>query len=361
VHLFHGSEVAFYENADKLSTGLMQTVADVPGTEVIFESTANGPGNFFYNLVMGAINHSNGFELIFIPWYWQPEYTDPGANLQLSDLDEEEHRYFEAYKFDGLTLAHLAWRRRKIGAFGGPDYKWKFVQEYPFNPQEAFVKAEGRFFDLARVYMFRGRKVVVPDDAPLIIGIDPGRTGDPTEIARRTGNKVWQIETIPADDGAERDMRLAGRVARIIDRENPDLVVFDVTNEHGAMDRLHELGYSKRVVKGVHFGEKAWTQAGIGTKGLRCIFSFRDWLQEVEGSLAGRPGTYDRDRARCRVRKSSSNNVAYLVSKDEIKKSLGWSPNKLDAVILTFAYPHRKKVGVNCHAEPGTPDESKTV
>jgi len=82
VHLFHGSEVAFYENADKLSTGLMQTVADVPGTEVIFESTANGPGNFFYNLVMGAINHSNGFELIFIPWYWQPEYTDPGANLQ---------------------------------------------------------------------------------------------------------------------------------------------------------------------------------------------------------------------------------------------------------------------------------------
>lgn len=55
VQLFHGSEVAFYENADQLSTGLMQTVADVHGTEVIFESTANGPGNFFYNLVMGAI------------------------------------------------------------------------------------------------------------------------------------------------------------------------------------------------------------------------------------------------------------------------------------------------------------------
>jgi hypothetical protein len=320
----------------------MQTVPDVPGTEVIFESTANGPGNFFYNLVMGAINHSNGFELIFIPWYWQPEYTDPGANLQLSDLDEEEHRYFEAYKFDGLTLAHLAWRRRKIGAFGGPDYKWKFVQEYPFNPQEAFVKAEGRFFDLARVYMFRGRKVVVPDDAPLIIGIDQGRTGDPTEIARRTGNKVWQIETIPADDGAERDMRLAGRVARIIDRENPDLVVFDVTNEHGAMDRLHELGYSKRVVKGVHFGEKALDPSRHRNKRVEMHFSFRDWLQEVEGSLPDDQELMTEIGA-VPGEKESSNNVAYLVSKDEIKKSLGWSPNKLDAVILTFAYPARKR------------------
>jgi hypothetical protein len=33
VQLFHGSEVAFYENAEQLSTGLMQTVADAPGTE----------------------------------------------------------------------------------------------------------------------------------------------------------------------------------------------------------------------------------------------------------------------------------------------------------------------------------------
>jgi hypothetical protein len=71
VQLFHGSEVAFYENADALSTGLMQTVADAPGTELIFESTANGPGNFFYDLVNGAIAGKNGFLLVFIPWYWQ--------------------------------------------------------------------------------------------------------------------------------------------------------------------------------------------------------------------------------------------------------------------------------------------------
>lgn len=339
VQLFHGSEVGFYENADELSTGLMQTVADVVGTELIFESTANGPGNFFYELVMGAIAGKNGFELIFIPWYWQDEYTDPEGLLE-SDLDEKEIVYYATYKADGLTLNHLAWRRRKIASFGGQE--WKFIQEYPFNPEEAFVKAEGRFFDLAKVYAARGRKITLDKNSPLIIGIDQGRTGDDTEIARRMGKKLEAFETIPADDGTERDMRLAGRVARIIDIEKPDLVVFDVTNEHGALDRLHELGYSKRLVKGVHFGEKAMDTTRHRNKRVEMHFGFREWFDDPDVSIPN-DQKFITEIGAIPVEKESSNNVAYLVSKDDIKKDLRWSPNKLDAAILTFAYPVRKK------------------
>jgi len=339
VQLFHGSEVAFYENADQLSTGLMQTVADVHGTEVIFESTANGPGNFFYNLVMGAIAGKNGFVLVFIPWYYDDGYRDtPG--LRECDLDEKEQKYYELYKADGLTLEHLAWRRRKVASFGGAE--WKFVQEYPFNPEEAFVKAEGRFFDLARVYLARGKKV--PDDVtkPLIVGIDQGRTGDDTEILRRQGRKMYPFETIKADDGTERDMRLAGRVAHIIDRENPDLVVFDTTNEHGALDRLHELGYSKRLVKGVHFGEKAVDPQRHRNMRVQMHFDFREWFQDPDVSIPD-DQQFITEIGAIPVEKETSNQVAYLVAKDDIKKDLGWSPNKLDAAILTFAFPVRKK------------------
>jgi hypothetical protein len=339
VQLFHGSEVAFYENADQLSTGLMQTVADVAGTEVIFESTANGPGNFFYDIVMGAIAGKNGFILVFIPWYYDDGYKDfPG--LPECDLDEKEQKYYMIHKADGLTLEHLAWRRRKIASFNNQE--WKFVQEYPFNPEEAFVKAEGRFFDLARVYLARGKKV--PDDItkPLIIGIDQGRTGDDTEIARRMGRKMYPFETIRADDGVERDMRLAGRVAQIIDREKPDLVVFDTTNEHGAMDRLHELGYSKRLVKGVHFGEKAIDPQRHRNMRVQMHFDFREWFQDPDVSIPD-DQQFITEIGAIPVELGTSNQVAYLVSKDDIKKDLGWSPNKLDAAILTFAYPCRKK------------------
>jgi len=339
VQLFHGSEVAFYENADELSTGLMQTVADVPGTEIIFESTANGPGNFFYNTVMGAVAGKNGFLLIFIPWYWQDEYQDAIPLLE-KDLDEKERKYYELFQKDGLTLNHLAWRRRKLASFEGKE--WKLLQEYPFTVEEAFIKAEGRFFDLAKVYGARGRKTTPLVSDPLIIGVDQGRTGDDTEIARRRGKVIAPLETIPADEGDQRDMRLAGRLAKIIENEKPDLVIIDTTNEHGALDRLHELGYSKRLVKGVHFGEKALDPTRHRNKRVEMHFDFREWLDDPDAALPVDQKLVTEIGA-IPVEKETSNNVAYLVSKDDIKKDLGWSPNKLDAVILTFAYKVRKK------------------
>lgn len=339
VHLFHGSEVGFYENADELSVGLMQTVADVSGTEMIFESTANGPGNFFYDLCMGAINNKNGFELIFIPWYWQEEYMDP-IPLSEKELTVKEQEYYEAYKVDGLTLHHLAWRRRKIASFG--DKEWKFIQEYPFNPDEAFVRAEGRLYDLAKVYAARGRKQIKSEVAPLIIGVDQGRTGDDTKIRRRKGSILFPIETILADDGQERDMRLAGRLARIIEVEEPDKVFIDTTNEHGALDRLHELGY-KQMVKGIHFGEKAIDPERYRNKRTEMYFDLLEWFEDPECSIPMGEQRFLSEIGSIPESKETSNCVKYLVSKDDIKKDLGWSPDELDATVLTFAYPVRKK------------------
>lgn len=44
VQLFHGSEVAFWPNAPTHFAGVVQAIPDLPGTEVILESTANGVG-----------------------------------------------------------------------------------------------------------------------------------------------------------------------------------------------------------------------------------------------------------------------------------------------------------------------------
>jgi hypothetical protein len=45
IQLFHGSEVAFWPNAESHIEGIGQAIADVPRTESILESTANGIGN----------------------------------------------------------------------------------------------------------------------------------------------------------------------------------------------------------------------------------------------------------------------------------------------------------------------------
>jgi hypothetical protein len=46
--LLEGSEVAFWPNARDHFAGVVHTVPDLSGTEIILESTANGVGGEFH-------------------------------------------------------------------------------------------------------------------------------------------------------------------------------------------------------------------------------------------------------------------------------------------------------------------------
>ena len=80
--LFHGSEVAYWPSAEDHLAGIMQTIPLETGTEIIFESTANGIGNVFH-----SIWNSKDWLQIFVPWYWQSEYRC--SNVDLNDEDFE--------------------------------------------------------------------------------------------------------------------------------------------------------------------------------------------------------------------------------------------------------------------------------
>jgi hypothetical protein len=89
IQLFHGSEVAFWPHADTHAAGILQAVADAPGTEIILESTANGVGNFFHQLWASAERGASDFIAVFVPWHWQEEYRRPppeGFALWLEDV-----------------------------------------------------------------------------------------------------------------------------------------------------------------------------------------------------------------------------------------------------------------------------------
>ena len=131
IQLFHGSEVAFWPHAEEHLKGVMQAVPNEPGTEVILESTANGVGGVFYDYVMDAKEGRGDFELVFIPWYWQPEYRS--AVPDGFELSAEELELVSLY---GLDNEQIQWRRNKIYELKGLD---NFRQEYPCNVEEAFV------------------------------------------------------------------------------------------------------------------------------------------------------------------------------------------------------------------------------
>jgi len=141
----HLSEFAFWPDALTLMTSLMQAIPDAPGTSVFIESTANGMGNYFYDLYWGAKAGTNDFVPVFIPWFIHEEYKRPGPSLGKIDK-------YETWLRDKFELSddQLRWRRYTIrnkcqGSI------LKFQQEYPATDHEAFIVSGHPVFDVEKV------------------------------------------------------------------------------------------------------------------------------------------------------------------------------------------------------------------
>lgn len=138
----HLSEVAFWTHDEKILAGLFQGISQAEGTEVILESTANGVGNAFHRLWKDAEEGKNEYIPIFVPWFLMTEYRrEPPDKFELTEEEEELKRLYN------LDNAQLYWRRLKV-AEGGKD---KFRQEYPCNPNEAFIVSGSNVFDMDKL------------------------------------------------------------------------------------------------------------------------------------------------------------------------------------------------------------------
>lgn len=324
VQLFHGSEVAFWPNAEEHAAGIMQTVPDEVGTESILESTANGLGNFFHVQWQLAERGESPYIAVFVPWFWQEEYTakDLPAGFQPT-IDEAE--YQEQY---GLTLNQVAWRRAKIVELGDG----KFRQEYPANAAEAF-QTSGEDSLIKPEDVLRARKCQADESGPLVVGVDPARFGDDrTSLIRRRTRMAFGLESYRKKD----NMEIAGICARIL-RDEPVVRMFiDLGGGAGIVDRLKELGYGDRV-EGVNFGESASEPDKYGNRRAEMWGLMRDWIKSQPAKIP------DTDTLHADLvapgYKFDSNSRLMIEKKEDIKKRGLSSPDEGDALALTFAAP----------------------
>lgn len=169
IQFFHGSEVAFWPNAETHMAGAIQAVPDLPGTEIILESTSGGPDGVFYQLWEDATHGIGDYEAIFIPWFWQDEYR---AESQGFTPTAEELALAKEY---GLDHAQLAWRRAKIVELRGVHM---FRREYPNTPDEAF-RAEMPGALWTRALLDQTRVASYPEPlARIVVAVDPATTDD---------------------------------------------------------------------------------------------------------------------------------------------------------------------------------------
>ncbi len=336
LQLCHGSEVAHWQDAGVHMGGLLQAVPDLPGTEVIFESTGAGLGGLFYDMCQAAQRGDGDYLLIFIPWFLHEEYrSDPPEDWQ---PPEAFRTYGEAH---GLDAAQTHWAWRKNGELAqacgaGPDEVcWLYRQEYPATSTEAF-QSGGEESYIRGELVLTARKWLSSDQMhmPLILGVDIARGGrDKTRIVDRRGRCAGFACDVTIDSADL--MEVTGRVAKEIDRLEPDRVFIDATGlGAGVFDRLRERGY--REVEAVNFGSKARGADRYANKRAEMWGRLAAWLRDEGG--ADIPDEDEWQASLCAPGYSfDSKSRLILEPKDKIRARVGFSPDVGDALALTFA------------------------
>jgi hypothetical protein len=192
-----------------------------------------------------------------------------------------------------------------------------------FIPLDIIEAAKGRGME-ERHYIY----------APVIIGVDPAWSGsDESVIYMRQGRMSKMLAKYSK---LEDDVAMAGFIAKFEDEYNADAVFVDMGYGTGVVSVGRALGRKWQLIP---FASKS-SDLGYLNKRAEMWALCKQWLKEggclppdeqVAKELAA-PEAFTRLDGKIQ-----------LESKEDIKKRVGFSPNRADALCLTFAFPVNKK------------------
>ena len=246
------------------------------------------------------------------------------------------------YFFETFNKKRDYWQTRQIDAreVEGTDktiYE-QIIVEYGADSNQARVEIygdfplseEGSFISPSQVDAAFKRKAYEDDSAPVVIGIDPARSGaDSTVIVVRQGRDLLAVERHHGDD----TMETVGNIIDAIERYKPTMTCIDEGGVGaGILDRLVEQRYK---VRGVNFGWKAKNPRAHLNKRSEIWCAMRDWLKtasikedrRLKDDFTGVKSMF------------TSNGAIQLESKKDLRARGLSSPDAADALAVTFAFP----------------------
>lgn len=237
-NLVHCSEVGIWKKTDgKSPEDILRSACSgvllSPMTMIVYESTANGTGNFFHREYEAAKRGISQFQPLFISWFDIDQYS-------LSFTSEEEKRAFGLKLIEsresnvagssrvqpgeylwwlwdkGATLEAIHWyvaERSKYSEHG------LMAAEYPSDDVEAFVHSGSRVFDKYRVEALRAGCT------------DAKYTGEIEEKSFRTlqsgGWRIWALPDTEAGHIESRYVAVVDVGGRSAKADWSVIVIFD--------------------------------------------------------------------------------------------------------------------------------------
>lgn len=171
-------------------------------------------------------------------------------------------------------------------------------------------------------------------DAPVVLGCDVARQGDDqSAVARRRGRVAYPIRPLRIPD----TMLLAQQFIRDMQEHQADAVFVDETGGYGAgvVDAMRSM---KADPIGVQFGGRA-SDYRYFNKRSEMYFELAAWVK-AGGKL---PDDRELREELCATTFVFQGDKFRIVEKEIIKDQIGRSPDKADALALTFAFPVAKR------------------
>jgi hypothetical protein len=346
-HLLHMSEAAFFDNTEDLSAGLLQTIQDLPDTEIAVESTGNGQSGMFYNMCRTAHDEQGGglWRLHFLPWTVMPEYRTEVPTGWKAPKEFEDYA-----KFHGLDREQLYWfwtKNYTLAAMNGgqPEMIHRLTrQEYPAIYSECFMTDSTLdFFPASLVGTAMIRKPAPSAGALKLLAVDPAGDGqDKCFVCDRQGSaigaRVW-------GEIANRDYNVqADWLVQTFERFNMDAIVIDVTGTgKGLLDavRLRMRRYGAEKVVAVNFAWGALNDVLYGNRRAELHDKLQRWVQgdvsvPNDKMLQEECAAYKWGTGGCRRDEKMR---LFLTPKEKVRAELKpvRSPDRLDACAVSMA------------------------
>lgn len=179
------------------------------------------------------------------------------------------------------------------------------------------------------VYAARDRDIDATDYDPILAGVDIGGGGDKSVICIRQGGVVKKF----LYNNAKNQMDVADWVAITMDSENVVAAMVDIVGlGRGAYDRLCQMGMN---VRPVDARGKAMREEEFFNKRAEMYMALR---RQFESGTISVPDDTDLFEQLCAIT-FSPEKKNQIVSKDELRRILGESPDSADALALSYAYP----------------------
>jgi len=344
-HALHLSEAAFMENVEDLSSGLLQTVQELPGTEEVLESTGNGQSGMFFNMCQQAHGENNEglWRLHFLPWTLMPEYRHEAPFAWKSPKDFEDYA-----RFHGLDREQLYWfwtKNYTLATMNGgqPETIHRLTrQEYPVMYSECFMADSTLdFFKASTVQAAMVRNGVPSAGALKLLCVDPAGDGqDKPWVGDRQGSvigaRVW-------GELGSRDYNVqADWLVMTFKRFDMDAIIVDVTGTgKGLLDalKLRMRSYGDEKIIGLNFAWGALNDTLYGNRRAEIHDKLQRWLMgdvtlPNDKLLQEEMAAYKWGMGECRRDERAR---LFMTEKLKIHKTIKRSPDRLDVCAISMA------------------------